>query len=298
MAAGLNKDNFGALIDFYGGQRDIKIKRIRILHNLSLMEDPTRIFRAVRFEQRFDFAIDKKTEHLIKTAVHMDMFEKIAGERMRDEIIPILSESSPLKGVRRMKQLHELRFIHKNIRLTKTTAGYFKKIKNSIIWFKKMRNLPLKSWLIYFLALADNLTFQEVSSVAARFVFSRRDRDIVCLYAKNNKKILRELSGKKRIKPSFIYRLLAGCPDEFIVMLLAKAGTSRFRARVKRYLTNYRKIKIKINGEDLKKMGLKPSSEFKKIMDELLYEKLDKGFKRKSEEIDFLKGRLFNESAA
>ncbi|MCK4519215.1 MAG: CBS domain-containing protein, partial [Candidatus Omnitrophica bacterium] len=70
MAAGLNKDNFGMLIDFYGGQKDIKAKSIRILHNLSFVEDPTRIFRAVRFEQRFDFTIDKKTEHLIKTAVH------------------------------------------------------------------------------------------------------------------------------------------------------------------------------------------------------------------------------------
>ncbi|MCK5305621.1 MAG: CBS domain-containing protein [Candidatus Omnitrophica bacterium] len=298
MAAGLNKDNFGMLIDFYGGQKDIKAKKIRVLHNLSFMEDPTRIFRAVRFEQRFDFAIDKKTEHLIKTAVHMDMFEKIAGERMRNEIIPILSENNPLKGVKRMKQLHELRFIHKNIKLTKKTTGYFKKIKNNITWFKKTVKLPLKNWLVYFLALADNLTFQEAFSVAGRFVFSRRDRDTVCLYAKNNKKVLNALSGKKRIKPSHIYRLLAACPDEFIVMLLTKSAAGRLTGRVKRYLTNYRKIKIKINGEDLKKMGLKPSAEFKKIMDELLYKKLDEGFKCKGDEINFLRRRLSNESEA
>ena len=81
-------------------------------------------------------------------------------------------------------------------------------------------------------------------------------------------------------------------------MLLTKSAAGRLTGRVKRYLTNYRKIKIKINGEDLKKMGLKPSAEFKKIMDELLYKKLDEGFKCKGDEINFLRRRLSNESEA
>jgi len=68
------------------------------LHNLSFVEDPTRIFRAVKFEQRYNFKIDSQTEHLIKTAVDMDMFLRIAGERIRDELIAILSRKKPSKG--------------------------------------------------------------------------------------------------------------------------------------------------------------------------------------------------------
>jgi tRNA nucleotidyltransferase (CCA-adding enzyme) len=69
LAIQLNPRFFGELIDFFGGVKDIKEKMIRVLHNLSFVEDPTRVFRAIRFEQRFRFQVAKHTQNLMRNAV-------------------------------------------------------------------------------------------------------------------------------------------------------------------------------------------------------------------------------------
>ncbi len=81
LAISLGPDEFGHLIDFFGGQRDIKEKVVRVLHSLSFVEDPTRILRAIRFEQRFGFRIGKQTASLIRNAVQMGLIEKLWGHR-------------------------------------------------------------------------------------------------------------------------------------------------------------------------------------------------------------------------
>jgi len=78
LAVRLNRDRYGELIDFFGGLRDIKERTLRILHNLSFVEDPTRVFRAIRFEQRFDFLISKHTQNLIRSAVNLKLFNKLS----------------------------------------------------------------------------------------------------------------------------------------------------------------------------------------------------------------------------
>ena len=86
MAINLNPDKFGTLVDFFNCQTDIKERRIRILHNLSFVEDPTRIFRAIRFEQRMGFTIGMHTEKLLKNAVKMNLFNRFFGHRCFTEL--------------------------------------------------------------------------------------------------------------------------------------------------------------------------------------------------------------------
>jgi len=96
LAIQLNPNSFGELIDFFGGVKDIKEKVIRVLHNLSFVEDPTRVFRAVRFEQRFGFQIAKHTQNLMRNAVNVGFLERLSGGRVLSEIILILQEEDPL----------------------------------------------------------------------------------------------------------------------------------------------------------------------------------------------------------
>ncbi len=96
LAVNLNARSFGQLIDFFGGARDIKDKAIRVLHNLAFVEDPTRILRAVRFSNRFGFTISKHTLTLMKGAIKMNMFDKVEGKRLLNELIHILNEKNPL----------------------------------------------------------------------------------------------------------------------------------------------------------------------------------------------------------
>ena len=96
----LNKKDFGLLLDFFGAQRDLKDKVIRVLHDLSFVEDPTRAFRAIRFSERFGFKLTKHTENLIKLALRMNIFEKLSGSRLYDELILTFSETDPIKALK------------------------------------------------------------------------------------------------------------------------------------------------------------------------------------------------------
>jgi len=84
LAIRLDSDHYGELLDFYGGEQDLKDKVIRVLHSLSFIEDPTRILRAARFEQRLGFTIETRTAELIDNA--LPMLSRVSGERIRHEL--------------------------------------------------------------------------------------------------------------------------------------------------------------------------------------------------------------------
>ena len=111
LAISLNRNVFGEILDYYGGQRDIDDKAIRVLHNLSFVEDPTRVFRAVRFEQRLGFQIGKQTEQLLLSAVRLGLLEKVSGKRIFNELLLIMNEHQPLPGILRLAHLDVLRYL-------------------------------------------------------------------------------------------------------------------------------------------------------------------------------------------
>ncbi len=99
MAVCLNKKNLGELVDFFGGLKDLKKGTIRVMHEKSFIDDPTRIFRAVRFSVRFKFKIETKTKRLMKKAVLAGVIGEVNRGRTRKEIELFLKEKDPLKCV-------------------------------------------------------------------------------------------------------------------------------------------------------------------------------------------------------
>lgn len=106
MAVSLNEDDFGDLVDLFGGEQDLKDGRIRILHDASFIDDPTRIFRAMRFEYRLKFSIDKHTKDLIAEAVKKKMLEKIGDYRTQNEMDLIMKEKEPLEILNKMEKIY------------------------------------------------------------------------------------------------------------------------------------------------------------------------------------------------
>ena len=121
----LNSEKFGTLIDFFMAQKDIKEKSIRVLQNLSFVEDPTRVFRAIRFEQRFGFSIGKLTSGLIQNAVKMDFFKRLSGKRVFAELRQILEEENPTPALIRLDEYDLLRVVHPSIELNKDLISLF-----------------------------------------------------------------------------------------------------------------------------------------------------------------------------
>jgi tRNA nucleotidyltransferase (CCA-adding enzyme) len=100
MAVSVNKKDFGKLVDFYGGFRDLEKGLLRVMHERSFIDDPTRIFRAVRFSVRFNFKIEPHTRSLAKKAILSGLLGEVNRGRIEKEIELFLKEKNPLKCLR------------------------------------------------------------------------------------------------------------------------------------------------------------------------------------------------------
>lgn len=276
LAIGLNSRRFGELIDFYGGQRDLKDKAIRVLHSLSFVEDPTRVFRAIRFEQRFGFHSGKETLALINGAVKMDLFHRLSGHRLLSELTLLLSVPQPRHAVARMAKLDLLRFIHPDLKWSARLDGLLRTVEDAMRWYRLLYlDRKLDGWLVYFVALMEVLSAQAVGETIKRLGMSASDAERIKAGHATAKAILRRLASRPPPKPSDVYRLLTGRADETLLVLMAKAKSDAVKRQVSAYLTTYQRTKTLLSGADLKALGLKPGPQFKKILDRLRDARLD-----------------------
>ncbi len=295
MAVSLNKENFGQLIDFFGGESDLLHGRIRVMHDASFIDDPTRIFRAVRFEQRFGFSIDAHTEELIVNAIEEEMFERVEPQRIRDEVILILKERKPLKALKRMSDLHEFRFIHPKISLDKEMEIFYNSIGEVSAWYEKsiFKKRVIEKWLMYLVALFEKLTYNETMNICNKFVFKRGERLRILSYKKYADRIIRVLGLKKKLSPSKIYSILEPLSYEVILLLMAKSislpksQAKLLSSRIRDFLEKYNGVRIKIKGDDIKTLGLMPSPDFKRILKKVLYKRIDGDLKTKKDELAY-----------
>ena len=294
MAVALNSGNFGELIDFFGGMEDLKQGIISVLHEGSFADDPTRIFRAVRFEQRFGFRIDASTESLIKKAIKNQMFSAAGNIRICQELILMLSEEDPLPAVRRMHQLDELRFIHPGIKMGRGTELLFKSIKKAWQWHeehKTGREEP-KKWLMYLMALFDDLSREDNKAVCGKFAFSRADSAKLILYKEDACGALEILSQKGTVAPSAIYARLRNLPYDAILVLYAKAGTKKAEERLGDFILKHSRMKTEATGDDLKRLGFKPGPRIGATLEEILFAKIDGKLKTRQDELSFARSLL------
>ena len=287
MAVNINRHNFGLFMDFFGGVHDLESRVVRILHDKSFIDDPTRIFRAVRFEQRFGFTIEKHTEYLIKHAIKQEMFKRTENQRIREELVLILKEKNPEKAVFRMKELHELRFIHPQLVVNRSLVKHFGAVRSCVKWYRASspRKRHLDTWLVYLMFMLDGLSAGQVDEVLKKFVFTRSECLRLRSFTERADDILKRLGSRASMPNSGIYRLLEPLSHEVSLFLMAKTRSRTARARIKRFFTDLNGQRLAIKGDDIAKLGLKPGPRYKEILDQVLYDKLDGRIAGKKEEL-------------
>ena len=122
MAVSLRGGDFGRLADFFGGLADLEQRVLRVLHNLSFIDDPTRIFRAIRYENRYGFRMDGHTVALARACVEMGLVGELSSARLRDELVALLSEQSVADSVRRLGELGLAEAVHPHLAVDAETA--------------------------------------------------------------------------------------------------------------------------------------------------------------------------------
>jgi tRNA nucleotidyltransferase/poly(A) polymerase/nanoRNase/pAp phosphatase (c-di-AMP/oligoRNAs hydrolase) len=275
MAIRLNPEHYGDLVDFFGGWKDLKKRVVKVLHKRSFMEDPTRIFRAIRFAGRYGFTMDRDTGQLARDALKLRIFNLLSKERMREEIIAILSEPNPKNAILMLGELGILKSIHPQIRLDKGVEKDLEVIKAIFSRFRTpIKEENIKLWIVYFLILVQKLTTIEVRDICKNFKFSREESRRIIAGRERLDETIRKLKESK-LKPSCLYQTLKGLPGEALLFIVLKARSRLVEKRISLYLTRIRKVRIHTTGNKLKRMGYKQGPIFKKIMEELLWAKLD-----------------------
>jgi tRNA nucleotidyltransferase (CCA-adding enzyme) len=284
MAISLNKKNYGQLIDFYGGRRDLKNGLIRILYPESFLDDPLRILRAVRFQQRFSFRIEPKTFLLMKNAIKAGTLKLVHPHRLRNELILFLSEPKPYKYIKRFYSLENFNCIDESVTLNKKDFRFLIRAQSAIKFYKKefKESNEIKSWVVYLAGILLNLSDKKYLEVINRFGFRKNQRDQIILIKKNLGKI-KKLDYKR--KASDIYKILKSYSLEALVFFYAYFPKKNLRKNIQLFLEVLSQQKLKVKGRDLKKIGIQSSSFMGEVLKELFYRKLDKGLKTKGQEL-------------
>jgi len=273
MAVCLDRGRYGELLDYYGGLRDLQEMCIRVLHNLSFVEDPTRILRAVRFEQRLGFGMEARTAELIQDAI--ELLGHVTGERLRNELFLMLREAAPEKGLLRLDQLGALGQIHPSLRFNGEAAQRFARLR------AHLRELASNGWegkpdgqngvpelhQCYLALLASQMAPDELDSFVRRLRLTSDDA-----------RFLGQIAGLREVRsqleatamlPSTIYRMLAPFSPESRFVLSVLADSARLRARLALYEKKLAHVAPSLDGNDLKALGVPPGPVYRVILERI-----------------------------
>ena len=293
MAIQLNQKYFGKLIDFFGGQKDLYKGIIRVLYNLSFVEDPARIIRAIKFEQRYNFKMNKPTEDFLKKAIDDKLLSRLRKKRVTEELILILKEENPLKSLKRMEELGALKYILPEFELNKETIERLNKVKDNYdYWTHNMPDEKMELWIIYFCCLIRNLKKSQIQRIFKKLIIKRKSIDKINACYSNLDQIIKMISSKTKISPSVIYLKLKDLPSELLFLAMMESDADIAKERINNYFKKYKRERLLISGEELKELGVKPGPIYSQILNKLLFAQLDGEVKNKRDEMRFVKNIL------
>jgi tRNA nucleotidyltransferase (CCA-adding enzyme) len=280
MAIQLNPGHFGTLIDFFNSQNDLKQKSIKVLHNLSFVEDPSRIFRAVRFEQRMGFQISPHTRRLIVNAVNMKLFGKSEDPRFLSELKIIFSEDNPLPAIQRLAEFDLFQFLWPDLRphyeIDRRFMHILTQAQLAISWFRLLYlDEPCRNWVVYLLAIMSRSSLTELSAFCRRFEETAKVTEYLLDQKDRADQAVNELSRENNHKNSNIVACFKEITIEGLLYIMAIARKNHVKKAVSLYVTSLRHIEADLTGKDLLAMGYQPGPRFKKILGYLKDLRLD-----------------------
>jgi tRNA nucleotidyltransferase (CCA-adding enzyme) len=239
-----------------------------VLHNLSFIDDPTRIFRAIRYETRYGFRMDAHTVGLARACVEMDLVGELSSSRVRDELQALLSEERVADSIRRLADLGIDRAIHPHLAADEEAVHLIEEL--DALRASYAPDTP--AWRLRLAALARRLGSTEVLDWAERLKLRRRDGERIA-DAVTVAPRLRELAAATK-KPAELWaRIVPHDPDGALLALAGAEGKSR--KRLERYFEELRDVRLEISGGDLAELGLGESPQVGQILEELRRRKLN-----------------------
>jgi tRNA nucleotidyltransferase (CCA-adding enzyme) len=292
LALRLTSPRPGELLDFFGGLIDLQAQQIRVLHPNSFIEDPTRIYRGVRFAVRFGFAIEEQTQEFIHYAINSGVYDRTAQTniktpalqtRLKAELKYILQAPYWQSALQLLNELGALQCIHPTLKLDKTLLQQLRLLAVCLRRFDPQETLI--HWEMRLEVLIAHLKPQYREKVAQN-LHLREDRRQRLQNLATAQTQVRELLPTCE-RPSQIMQLLRQY-DLPMLILIAVQSSRHIRRQIWHYLTVLAHVQPLLKGNDLKKLGYKPGSQYREMLDDLLVATVDGVIKNRQDAEEFL----------
>ena len=285
----------GDLLDFFGGLLDLRSRQIRVLHANSFIEDPTRIYRAVRFAVRLGFRIEPQTEEYIRYAIASGVYERLRLEnqqapalttRLRAELKYILQANYWKPALKLLAKLQALRCLHQDLELSDKLWWQLRCVARWLKFIDPDNNY--QHWLIRLEVLIAYLQPSIREKLATSLQLPKDSIIRLKQLEQIENNIKHKLSQCQR--KSEIYTLLRQYKETALILVAVRMDKS-LRYLLWQYLTQISKIRSPLDGNDLKKLGYKPSPIYKQILEDLLIATLDGKIKSYDEALAFIQAK-------
>jgi tRNA nucleotidyltransferase (CCA-adding enzyme) len=271
MAIGLTGDDLGHLYDPHAGLDDLEAGTLRVLHDASFLDDPTRLLRALRYEARLGLAMDPDTERLARAAAGERALATVSGARVRDELMDLLAELDAPGAVERLHALELDRALHPALEADPELVASAALGAGTIGADRALSALA---------ALVSGAP-DELEPWLADLSLRAADRDAVLSAMRAAPLVAGELL--KQLRPSELHSLLHPLPLEALALALALRAPAE---PVLRYLSELRNVGLEIDGDDLVAAGVPESPAVGHALEETLRRKLDGEIAGRQEELD------------
>jgi tRNA nucleotidyltransferase (CCA-adding enzyme) len=261
------------LIDPFCGLEDIRRKRVRVLHDRSFIDDPTRAFRAVRFAAELGFELERRTSRLLREGV--GLVEKLSAARLRRELATTLGCRRPGRAVHQLMRFGLLETVAPGLRPPRTAAACVARLPRLVRWLSESSpaDVPVV-WAVALALLLRSVADETVRQALGRLQPDRGSRHVVLDALEAGRRIPQALA-QPRLRPSRIHAVCRGHGTEALLAVLACAPPAKVRDAVRRYLATLREVRADIRGADLVRAGLPPGPAIAQALDAALAAKLD-----------------------
>jgi tRNA nucleotidyltransferase (CCA-adding enzyme) len=294
LAVRLTSPKEGELLDFFGGLLDLRSRQIRVLHANSFIEDPTRIYRAVRFAVRLKFRIEPQTEEYIRYAIESGVYERLRLEnhqapalttRLKAEFKYILQAPYWKSALTLLDRLGALRCLYQGLKLTPQLWWQIRCVSRWLRFLDSENNL--EHWLTRLEVLIAHLEPSQRGQVAQNLQLPKDSIERLQRLARIQAEINQNLPNCQC--RSEIYKFLRQYQNVSLI-LVAVRSPKPLRRTIWQYLTQLSQIKPPLDGNDLKALGYKPGPIYKQILDDLLIATLDGQISDRTQAEIFVKG--------
>jgi tRNA nucleotidyltransferase (CCA-adding enzyme) len=266
MAASLKPADFGHLVDPYDGRADLGARVLRVLHNLSFIDDPTRIFRGIRYEARYGFRFDEHTTRLARGCIEMGLVGDLSSVRLRDELVQLLEDPGAPGGIARLGELGVDRAIQSHLRGDREAAALFERARA----LRDELHVDVPVWRLGVAVLARVMTSDEAFDWLDRLKVRRRDVDRI-VGAITVAPMIGERLREADLEPAQVVALADPFGPDAPLLALAREEQPALRD----YFVRLRAVELEISGADLVAMGLQESPRIGEVLGELRRRKLN-----------------------